>query len=78
MLPRRGLDEFVTGSAAPPAAAKGKDAPKKDEKAVDASASGRSWQAAELRRMYRTSTSCIFPLSAFSLFMSPLTRDTVA
>jgi hypothetical protein len=52
MLPRRGLDEFVTGSAAPPAAAKGKDAAKKDEKAVDANTAGRPWKAAELRRMY--------------------------
>ncbi len=51
MLPRRGLDEFVTGSAAPPA--KAKDASKKDEKDVDAAAAGRPWNAAELRRMYR-------------------------
>ena len=51
MLPRRGLDEFVTGSAAP--AAKAKDASKKDEKDVDAAAAGRPWNAAELRRMYR-------------------------
>jgi hypothetical protein len=50
MLPRRGLDEFVTGSAAPPA--KAKDAAKKDEKDVDAAAAGRPWNAAELRRMY--------------------------
>jgi hypothetical protein len=51
MLPRRGLDEFVTGSAAPPAAAKTKDAAKKDEKDADATAAGRPWKAAELRRM---------------------------
>ena len=52
MLPRRGLDEFVTGSAPAPAAAKGKDAAKKDEKTVDANAAGRPWKADELRRMY--------------------------
>ncbi len=53
MLPRRGLDEFVTGSAAPPAAAKGQDASKKDEKSVEATSAGRPWKAAELRRMYQ-------------------------
>jgi hypothetical protein len=52
MLPRRGLDEFVTGSAPANVAAKGKDAAKKDEKAVDANAAGRPWKADELRRMY--------------------------
>ncbi len=56
MLPRRGLDEFVTGSAAPPASVKTKDATKKDEKGVDAAAAGRPWKAAELRRMYSPRT----------------------
>ena len=53
MLPRRGLDEFVTGSAAPLAATKGQDASKKDEKSVEANSAGRPWKAAELRRMYQ-------------------------
>jgi hypothetical protein len=60
LLPRRGLDDFVTGSAPPPAAAKGKDAAK-GEQAADATAAGRPWKAVELRRMYQA------PPFAFSL-----------
>ena len=58
MMPRRGLDDFVTGSAPPPAAAKGKDAAK-GEQAADATAAGRSWKAMELRRMYRVPLSAV-------------------
>ena len=50
ILPQRGLDEFVTGSGSQPVSAKG--TAKKDENAVDSSAAGRPWKAAELRRMY--------------------------